>query len=180
MAKRFGDFIGEARDSGKLASWIQNGITAFGELKDIAVNVWDIFKGIFKAQVGGDFLRTIVDITDKWTTWINSVEGQNSLKKFFDEAEKSLDEWWPILKDLGSALYNAFVGFKGAIDAALPILREITDLLARNPGLIQAAGAAFAAWQIGGILASVAKIGTALTGLVPTATASARRHWCIH
>ena len=50
--QRFGDFIGEARESGKLAEWIQDGITAFTQLKDIAVNVWNIFKGIFEAAGG--------------------------------------------------------------------------------------------------------------------------------
>lgn len=172
LAKRFGDFIGEARESGKLAEWIQNGITALTQLKDIAVNVWNIFKGIFEASGGGDFLQTIVDLTSQWTIWVNSVAGQNTLKDFFDEAKRSLEEWWPIIRDLGITLWNAFQGAKVVVDRLLPPLQQLVHWFSENKVLVEGIAIAFAGWKLVTLVSGLAGVITKL-GLLGPAAATA-------
>ena len=165
LAKDFANFIGEARDSGKLAEWIQNGITAVTQLKDIAVNVWDIFKGIFQASGGGDFLDTILNITNTWSNWVNSIGGQNALRDFFNDAKNSWDQWWPVIRDTGITLYNAFIGVKTVVDQLLPVIQEIAHWFSEHKRLVELIGAGIALWKLKDVVTDVAAIGTALLGL---------------
>ena len=169
LAIKFRDFIGEARDSGQIAGWIRGAIEAFTDLKDIAFNTWNIFKGIFQAADGGDFLNTVVNLTTMWSNWINSIEGQNALRNFFDEAKQTLQDIWPIIRDLGISLYNAFLGAKAVIDEILPMLQSISNYLAKHEELVFAIGVAFASWKLALIVQDIAKIGAALLGLQATA-----------
>jgi len=165
LATRFADFIEGARESGKLAEWIQGGITAFTQLKDIAVNVWDIFKGIFQASDAGDFLDTVVRLTEQWATWVGSLEGQTALKQFFDDAKESAQRIWDLIVQWGPVLYDAFQGMKSVVDQVLPVITAIGEWLGRYGGLIQAAGAMWATWKLTSVLASIAEVGAAIIGL---------------
>ena len=148
LATKFGAFITSARDSGKLASWIQGGITAFGHLADIAHNLGTSLMGIFRSADGGgkDFLTTVDDLTTKLTNWINSTTGQTQLKDFFADARAELEQWKPILDNLIHALPGIFDGAKNSMDEWLPLLREASQLLRDHPALAEAIPAAYAGW----------------------------------
>jgi hypothetical protein len=169
-ANAFDRFITNARDTGKLAGWIQGGIDAFTSLKNIVVNIGTSLKGIFEAAAGpggaGGLLATIETLTRKLSDWVNSVGGQNMLKTFFAEGRAELEKWWPVLQELPGIFWNAFQQLKAATDLWFPILRAVADLLNQYPGLIDAVVIAFAAWKtISGVTSLITSLNT-IAGLL--------------
>lgn len=77
-------------------------------LWDIIVNVGAALKNTFGPAIDV-FLPKLERITEKWREWSESVEGQNAIRDWVDEAERALDE-------LG-----------GTIDRLSPILRAVFD-----------------------------------------------------
>lgn len=146
VSERFANFITEADKDGRLDKWIDEGITALGDLGETALNVGKMFTGITGAADGG-FLPWLREVTDSWQTWINSVEGQTAIKDFFAEGKRVWEEWRPILEDLPGL-------FKGIYDAAstytgllLKALDPVTSLLGEHPGLVEAAAYAYIAFK---------------------------------
>jgi phage-related protein/predicted nucleic acid-binding Zn-ribbon protein len=135
VAQKFADFIHNARESGKLKEWIGNGIQALKDLGGALVNIGRIFGAIFKAgqAEGHGFLQTLRDITGKIADFLNSAEGQDSLRKLFQAISDAAAVVGPILKTL----------FKTFADI-LPILVDIGQRI--GPGVqkvIEGIGKAF-------------------------------------
>jgi hypothetical protein len=135
VAQKFADFIHEARESGKLKEWIGNGIQALKDLGGVLVNIGRIFGAIFKAgqSEGHGFLQTLRDATGKVADFLNSAEGQDSLRKMFKAIGDAVNVLMPILK----------TAFKVFADI-LPILVTIGEKV--GPGVqkfIEGIGKAF-------------------------------------
>lgn len=141
-ANAFDRFVTNAAQTGKLAEWIQGGITAFGQLKDIVVNVYEIFSGLFTAADGGGkgFLQTVDDITRKMSDWLNSSAGQAQMKQFFVEARQLADQVLQVLTWIGSKFLE-------------------------YPSLINVAAAGFAVFQTAKVLGSINSVFNALGGI---------------
>jgi hypothetical protein len=170
-------FLGQRIDSGQFDRWIEAGIQGFSDLKTIAVNTWNIIGGVFKAAAGdegmGGFLTTLSNLTTKFSEWVNSAQGQNTLKDFFEKAREELDKLWPILKELPGHFWNMLQAANQVFSQLWPILSQVTGFLADHPGLIEAIIVAWAGFKVAAIVSEIAKIGTAF-GLLPgQATAAA-------
>lgn len=81
-AQAFANFIRNARETGQLREWIENGITGLARLVDIVYNLGASFKIIFDAfDTGGDgFLLTLDKLTDQMLAFLQSAKGQEALK----------------------------------------------------------------------------------------------------
>lgn len=101
-AKSFAAFIHEARESGKLKTWIRTGIDAVKDLGGVLGNVGRIFGGVFKAgnQNGAGFLKTLKEITGTAADWVNSTKGQDALGKIFKESAKAGRVLMPVVEAL--------------------------------------------------------------------------------
>ena len=149
-------------------------------MKDIVLNIGTAISGVFKAAAGpegaGGLLVTVENLTQKLTDWVNSDVGQGKLRAVFDEGRLQLEKWEPILRDLPTIAYNAFLGFKNAADLLYPVIKAITDLLANNPRLIQDIVTAYATWStikgVSTLLTSLTSISTLLSVGLPNAAKS--------
>lgn len=171
LATKFGNFIQNANDTGKLDTWIQNGITAFGQLKDIVVNVWNTLSGIFRVASGpggsGGLLKNLDDLTTKWSAWVNSPEGQNKISKFFADAKAEWEKWWPIIQRLPGMIQDAVTAIRPIIDALVAIIQGVSWALTNIPGAINIAIGAFALFkgaQVVGAIKSVVDLIGGITG----------------
>lgn len=77
-AEAFGDWIRQAKESGKLGEWLDKAMETFGKLKDIATNVGRIIGAIFQASgdEGDSMLDQIAAVTEKIADWANGGDGQ--------------------------------------------------------------------------------------------------------
>lgn len=119
-AEAFGDWIREARDSGKLGEWLDKAMTTFGKLKDIASNVGEIIAGIFRASSdeGDDMLDQMVSATQSISDWVNG-DGQGVIN-FFSNVFQLLGQVAPLF-DLWS---KYFAGISVAAGAAWDFISE--------------------------------------------------------
>jgi phage-related protein len=101
-AERFAAFIREARESGKLKAWIQGGLDQLRALGQVLYNIGRIFGAVFSAakQEGNSFFQTLAKITDKFADFLESAEGQNTLRDIFKAASDAADVVIPIIEAL--------------------------------------------------------------------------------
>lgn len=75
MAQRAADFIHQARESGRLKEWIQDGINAFKELWQLVKNVFDIIKDLAGTPGQTGLLTFLKDITGLIRWILDNVPG---------------------------------------------------------------------------------------------------------
>jgi hypothetical protein len=164
VSERFANFITAADEDGRLDEWIDEGITALGNLGETLLNLGKIFTGIGDAAQG-TLLGNLEKWTTTWATWINSVEGQNTLKDFFAEGRRVFEQWRPILEDLPSifkSIYDAASTFASAVSQ---ILSPITEILKDFPVLVETAAMAFMIFKSAQVVGAVASLMSSLTGM---------------
>ena len=108
-ALKFGDFISNARESGKLGEWIQSGIDAFGNLASGIGSVARIFGGFIAAAgaAGGGTLSGLADVLGRVATVVNGPAFQKGLTSFFTGLQGGLTAAMAGLPALGAALAAA-------------------------------------------------------------------------
>lgn len=168
VAERFAKFIEAADADGRLDRWINEGIDGFTHLGNILLNIGKSINAITSAAGGQQLLGTLSDLTGKLATFLNSAEGQQELRDFFQQARDDLDKWRPILESLPGL-------FKGLMDAArewanliVPPLADISSFLAEHPKLIAGVVTAFLAWKtIAGVASLISNL-EKINGLLGT------------
>lgn len=163
---RFADFIEKADESGKLDEWIGESITALGHLGEIALNVGKMFTGISEAA-GGDFLENLERWTTNWQTWLNSAEGQNTLRDIFAEGKRVFEQWKPILEDIPGLFKGIYDGASTWIGLVTTVVAPLTDFLADHPDLVKTAAAAYMVFKSAQVLGSFTDLLTMFSTTLP-------------
>jgi hypothetical protein len=103
---RFRTFIDEARRSGELRQWIQQGIDALSQLGSIAGNVGKTLLNVFAAQesAGTSLLAKLDELTGAMARWTGSFQGQEVLANVFRTIGETIDNLMPGLQALGQAI----------------------------------------------------------------------------
>jgi len=184
---RFRTFIDQARRSGELKTWIQDGIDTIKTLGSITVNVGATLLHVFDAQktAGVSLLDTLDRLTGAMRTWTGSAEGQRVLVAVFSEIRRTIDAIAPGLKTLLTgvmqmlaALANtgglvafgaAFTAVAQAIAPLLPLLGEIVGvalgaLSDALTGVANAAAPIIAAFS--GLMGALGPVPGAVLGMV--------------
>lgn len=123
-------------ETGKTAAKLETTKKVLQVFGGILKGLWGTFKGIGRAgmDLGMDLLTSFRDLTKGWSEWTNSVEGQNSLKEWFDAARPALHEMGLLI----GAVVKAFFEL-GKTDTSADIFKAIrTDLLPAVVKLIEA------------------------------------------
>jgi phage-related protein len=187
LAKKFADFITQARDSGALKEFMQTGIDLAKTFFSILKNLGDIVSTVFSAfnTEGGGTLQLIKDLTGRLAEFLHSVEGQAflhelgatlkeigdvGLKIVFDLLAKVL----PLLTDLAPAVRAFADGIGTFLGAALtvvgPLLVSLGNFITDNPELIKTLATALGIWAAAQWVLNIAMdanpIGAVIVGIV--------------
>ena len=162
--ERFDDFITAADEDGRLDQWIDEGITALGQLGETALNIGKIFTGIGDAAEGS-LLANLERWTTNWANWVNSVEGQETIQDIFREGKEIFETWKPILDDLPELFMSIYEGSKTWIEFLTTALEPVTGFLADHGELLEALVVGYLALSSAKVLGSIATLGGALDGL---------------
>jgi len=176
LADRFNTFITAADQDGRLDKWIDSGIKGFEHIGSILLDLGKSFTGITKAAGGGEGLLGILDKgAESLATFLNSAEGQDKLKRFFDDGKQQLAQWLPILQSLPGLFTGIYNAARQWTDQFLPPLAQISSFLGEHPGLIEAVGEMFLAWKavdgVTNLLGALGKVSTSLRTGMPAAAA---------
>lgn len=168
VSERFDRFIEAADKDGRLNKWIDDGITGASHLGESVLNIGKAFTAITTANGAGgaNFLQWLDRATGKLQSFLNSDAGQDKLKKMFESGREELEQLEPVIKNLGPILGAVFDAAQNSTNIWLPLLREVTDILAQDPALVEAVATAFIAWKtIDGVVSLLSALGSVTTAL---------------
>ena len=155
---QLGQYTGELSD--KFEEAFDTGQTLMKSLSNLGRGLMNVFKG--GADTGNEFLDSLEKISAKFLAWTQSVDGQNSIKKYFDEIKPPLKEAALLLGDLGKMFFKLDEAGRGPLTNILKMLR--TDLLPTIQDILESeAGSGFLETMISG-LSSLAKVFATLKG----------------
>jgi hypothetical protein len=174
IAERFDHFISAANSDGRLSKWINDGLTGFTELGNIALNIGKSFTAITQAAGGGGGLLPMLQTaTEKLQLFLNSADGQQKLTDFFDRGRALLGQLKDIAVEAGPILGGMFNSGLNAANIWLPVIREILQDINSIPGGAQAVVDAFVAWKtisaIGSVASGLGNVLNLLRGVGPAA-----------
>lgn len=135
------------------------------------------------ANEGANLLSTLTSIFDRWTAWMHTAQGQNSLTEFFSQANSIGSQFVGTLARMGVALFEFSAAFAPLSTGFIAVISGVSGLVSALMGLGAArsiitgiGGALAGAFVAGKLIAAVTAIraiGTALMGLRTAATAAA-------
>lgn len=172
VADRFNAFISGADKDGRLDKWINDGITGFEHIGNTLLNVADAFGAITRAAGGGEGLLAMLERGSKaLADFLNSTEGQNKLKTWFEEGRREIQEHIiPLLQSLPGFFEGLYKAGRQIADNVVPPLSSIVKFLSDMPGGIQGVVYAFAAWKtISGVSSLIESIKTISGAFTPIA-----------
>lgn len=168
VSTRFSDFITKADGDGRLAKWIDQGITGVGDLGETFLNLGKMITALTGASGtdDGGFLKWLRESTTQLQLFMNSAEGQETLKNFFAEGREQLSQWGDLLRDLMPILRDVYNGMQAWADVLLPVLSTIVSLVGALPGGLESLVVAFLAFKtlspFTGILSQLGQVNTAI------------------
>lgn len=132
VSERFRDFIAEARASGDLKIWIQDGIDTIQQLGRIGGNVFGILDSAIDAvdASGQSFLTTLENGTGKLDALLDTPEGGYQLQMFFTTTRDLVSGLadkaallWPVVREGAGA-------FSALLIAGAPLAETVITLVA--------------------------------------------------
>ncbi|MCK2242317.1 MULTISPECIES: hypothetical protein [unclassified Crossiella] len=120
-AQKFAEFVGKARESGRLAEWISAGLETLATLRELLGNVVDIIGAVLKAgqDTGGGLLQIITQLTGQVSAFLRSAEGQQMLSGLFSTLASVASAVLPILLEVGKIVGTVVVPAIGKFITAL-------------------------------------------------------------
>lgn len=189
VAKRFGDFIAQARETDTLKFTFENAIQAVRDFFAILGNVGGIFNALLDnarmAFGNRGLLGFIRDATEGINEFFNSIQGQVKLLNFFENTARAADVVLPILKSLSAALFELVIpalvrlgevaapglnilieGLRRGLESAIPGLVSFVDSLSAVVVSLVDAGVLDALGKLVEVLGT--SLGQAIRRLAPT------------
>lgn len=178
-ATKFDGFLTKANNNGDLARWMQEGITAGGNLLSVLGNLGSSLSSLLRAGKtdGEGFLGTVDRITEGWSVFLKSAEGQSRISAFFAEGREQLDRWQPILGSIGTLLKSAYDAATAWGAFMTPVFQTIAGLLQGHSGLLTTVLTGWLAFRtvsliMGGVQAAVALTTTRIVAMQTAMAAS--------
>jgi len=131
LAVRFRDFIAQARESGQLRIWIQQGIDVLQQLWSITGNVASIFRSFFQgaAADGESLLATLDRVTARMANALNTPAGAAGTAQVFATIRDVVGALWDRLVQLWPVVVAAGGAFGALVVAAAPLSSLLFSLV---------------------------------------------------
>lgn len=131
-----GDWAKRSTDNFQgLSDAISKGADRFKILWTVVKNLWSTLTGLGKAgdDAGKKLWYSFQNVTKEWSDFVNSVEGQDALKDFFENAADGARAIGDIFRALGRVLVD-FAGNANvvkALEGVTPMVEQLGDMINR-------------------------------------------------
>ena len=124
-------FIGNARETGQLAVWIQNGLNTIEQLSAVLGNVGSILGSVFAAGAasGESFLSVLERVTGTAAAALKTPEGAAALSAFFTQIRELVGLFVDKLVIMWPAIQAAGTAFAALLTAAAPLASTLLSLV---------------------------------------------------
>ncbi|MBL1107348.1 hypothetical protein JK361_22540 [Streptomyces sp. 5-8] len=146
LAKKIGDRLGKAFESGAMEDAIEDAIDLLGQLADVAGNVFSIVGSVFSAAQtsGGGLIGTLQQITGALAEAFATPEVQEGLQALFETMStlattaapllgEALGLIAPVLAELGPPVQELIIALGEALQ---PILEQLGPVLVELAGVV--------------------------------------------
>ncbi|HVM13604.1 MAG TPA: hypothetical protein VM287_04660, partial [Egibacteraceae bacterium] len=132
ISSRFARFVSTARETGQLASWIQEGISTLGTLGSVAGNVGGILGTVFKAAqtAGMDTLRSVDMLTQRLNTFLSTGVGNRAIVTLFTTINQVVTALLPGLEAVASAISLGIIALGPSLQPLAASFSEIAIAVA--------------------------------------------------
>lgn len=118
-----------------LSDAIAKGADRFKLLWSVVKNLWSTLTGLGKAgdEAGKSLWQSFQNVTKEWSDFVNSVEGQDSLKDFFETSADGARAIGDIFRALGRVLVD-FAGNANVVkslEGVTPMVEQLGDMINR-------------------------------------------------
>ncbi|SDH19237.1 hypothetical protein SAMN05421505_112119 [Sinosporangium album] len=105
---RINEIISSGERSGRLVEFWDRVGDSIQRIVDIGVTVASTIAAVFEIAYpyGERLLKLVSDTFTEFQEWVNSIEGQNELREWFQRGEEVMRELWLLLIDVGKALFD--------------------------------------------------------------------------
>jgi hypothetical protein len=126
--------------SGRLTKFLIEGVESLKDWWALTRNVGDALFTLFEAgKSGGDgMVRNLADIVGRFDEWMESLEGQNALAKFFEDGRQILSDMVPVLQGLKGLFENLVT--PGAVDRFGNLTRSVGEFLPQLGSMLELLG----------------------------------------
>lgn len=166
-AEKAAAFVREARQTGKLKAWIQEGIDTLKAFVATIINVGQILSGVLRAaNVNGQgFAETLRVVTERIQAWVNSAEGQEKIRQVFDGLRNVAFALLAILGPLSTVVF----AIAGAFAKLSPEMQQNIGMMVGWGGLVVLLGSKLLmlGTVLKGLFGMVKTFGSALSWLGP-------------
>lgn len=130
---KFGEWLTEVSNDGRLQAWIDTALSTLKTLGDIVGNVGSILNSVLGAasETGGGLLNTIAEITGQFAEFLKSAEGSEAIRSLFSGILALAKGLSPILTTLAGILASALGPAIEEIATTFgPVLLDVIERLA--------------------------------------------------
>lgn len=135
VTQKFEEAAAAGRKSGGLANFFERARQKLHQVSrivaDVAVGLGNVFKA--GSPTGNRLLTSLEQVADRWREWTGSVQGQNHLRRYFQQAEPGIRQMGGLLADVTKMFLRL-----GASKGLAPLIAQIRrDLLPAVESLIK-------------------------------------------
>ncbi|BBY78870.1 hypothetical protein H7I53_17890 [Mycolicibacterium pulveris] len=171
VTTRFDNWITKSAENGNLDRWIDQALTGTTQLGESFLNLGKVITNITKAAGAdqGGFLQWLESATGRLAEFTGSAEGQERLGNFFREGREQIQQWLPVLRELGEAFKSIYEASKQWTAVLLPVLETVLGAINALPGGLEAATIALLAFKtiapFGGLITALTRVDGLLGGI---------------
>ena len=135
------DMVTAGAQSGGLTEFLMGGVESLRQWWDLTRNIGDALATLFEAgkSSGDSFIQSLSDMVKRWDDWMESIEGQEALKAFFDTGRDVMNDLKPVLSGLKGFFENLvspgalgrFEDFAESVGNILPMLGSLLEIVGR-------------------------------------------------
>lgn len=139
-----GKAMEKARESGAMNKVFEKARESLKAILDLFGSVGGALGTLFSAGVdsGNRLITSLTGVIDKWNEWMKSADGQNWLKKWFEDGERIIKSFGPLLKGVAGFFDNLVTDYAiGQFTSLMEKLGEFLPMLGNMLSVVSDLGA---------------------------------------
>ncbi|MDA3634723.1 hypothetical protein [Rhodococcus sp. C-2] len=101
--KSFQEWTASEEGQNKIRTFMEDSIRAFGEIKDLFVEIGRVVGGLFSTsdEAGQSMVKSLTDTMREFADWMRTAEGQQKMRDFWEDVRKTITDILTLVKEAG-------------------------------------------------------------------------------
>ncbi|ALU73223.1 hypothetical protein H351_15510 [Rhodococcus erythropolis R138] len=101
--KSFQEWTASEEGQNKIRTFMEDSIRAFGEIKDLFVEIGRVVGGLFSTsdEAGQSMVKSLTDTMREFADWMRTAEGQQKMRDFWEDVRRTITDILTLVKEAG-------------------------------------------------------------------------------